>query len=80
VESACLKIYRNSDFWASLLILLFTVVVSVWAYVNWFGLFFFVGNYLGEYGTKLDIIYDDGVALDSKYSKYIFWNGTVTLG
>jgi len=37
-----------------------------------------VGNLLDEYGTKLEIIYDDESALDSTYSKYIFWNGTVT--
>ena len=39
-----------------------------------------VGNYLDEYGTKLDIIYDEGKALDATYSKYIFWNGTVISG
>jgi hypothetical protein len=37
-----------------------------------------VGNYLDEYGTKLDIIYDDGTAVDTTYSKCIFWNGTIT--
>jgi hypothetical protein len=35
-----------------------------------------VGNYLDEYGTNLDIIYDDGTVVDSLYSKYIYWNGT----
>ena len=37
-----------------------------------------VGNYLAEYGTNLDIIYDDGTAVDTLYSKYIYWNGTTT--
>jgi hypothetical protein len=32
------------EFWASLLILLLTVVFAAWAYVNWFGLSFFVGD------------------------------------
>ncbi|MCK5628813.1 hypothetical protein KAI12_05035, partial [Candidatus Bathyarchaeota archaeon] len=31
---------------------------------------------LETYGAKLDIIYDDGIALDETYQKYIFWNGT----
>ena len=35
-----------------------------------------VGNFLDEYKTKLDIIYDDELALDT-YSKYFFWNGTI---
>lgn len=39
-----------------------------------------VGNYLNEYGTKLDIIYDDELVLDATYSKYIYWNGTITSG
>jgi hypothetical protein len=30
-----------------------------------------------QYGTKLDIIYDDGIEVDKLYSKYIFWNGTI---
>jgi hypothetical protein len=46
MESACLKVFRSLDFWASLLILLFTVVVAAWVYVNWFGLSFFVGDLL----------------------------------
>ncbi|PVX26987.1 MAG: hypothetical protein CW716_04660 [Candidatus Bathyarchaeum sp.] len=37
-----------------------------------------VGNYLEEYGTNLDIIYDDGTAIETLYSKYIYWNGTTT--
>ncbi len=32
---------------------------------------------LEEYGTSLDIIYDDGIEFDKLYSKYIFWNGTI---
>ena len=35
-----------------------------------------LGFYLSEYGSKLDIIYDDGLALDSTYTEYFFWNGT----
>jgi hypothetical protein len=38
-----LKHYRNSEFWASLLILLVTVFFSVVAYVRWYSLGFFVG-------------------------------------
>ncbi len=38
-----------------------------------------VGNYLYEYATKLDILYDDGTALGTTYSKYVYWNGTITL-
>lgn len=44
LEGSCLKYYRNSEFWASLLILLFTVIFSVWAFVNWYSLSFFVGD------------------------------------
>ena len=29
-----------------------------------------------EYGSKLDVIYDDGLELDNTYKEYIFWNGT----
>jgi len=32
---------------------------------------------LEQYGSKLDIIYDEGLELDSTYSKYIIWNGTI---
>jgi hypothetical protein len=32
---------------------------------------------LEQYGSKLDIVYDDGLKLDSTYSKYVFWNGTI---
>ena len=39
-----------------------------------------VGNLLDEYGTKLDIIYDDELVLDGTYSKYIYWNGTIISG
>ena len=35
-----------------------------------------LGFYLSEYGSKLDVIYDDGLALDSTYEEYFFWNGT----
>jgi len=39
-----LKIYRKLEFLTSLLMLLFTLVVSVWAYDNWVSLSFFVGD------------------------------------
>ncbi len=39
-----LKHYRNSEFWASLLILLVTVFFSAVAYVRWYSLGFFVGS------------------------------------
>jgi len=32
---------------------------------------------LEQYGSKLDIIYNDGLQLDNTYDKYIFWNGTI---
>ena len=35
-----------------------------------------LGFYLNEYGSKLDIIYDDGLVLDDTYEEYFFWNGT----
>jgi hypothetical protein len=35
-----------------------------------------LGNLLDQYKDKLDVIYDDGLALDSTYGKYFFWNGT----
>jgi hypothetical protein len=35
-----------------------------------------LGGFLKQYGTRLDIIFDDGLRLDKTYSKYIFWNGT----
>ena len=38
-----------------------------------------LGSFLEEYGTKLDIIYDDDIKYDEVYSKYIFWNGTIIL-
>ena len=38
-----------------------------------------LGNLIGQYGTKLDIIYDDKTAPNntSVYSRFMFWNGTV---
>ena len=36
-----------------------------------------LGFLLEQHGKKLDIIYDDGLKLDSTYNKYVFWNGTV---
>jgi hypothetical protein len=39
-----------------------------------------LGFFLEEYGTKLDIIYDDNVTFNEVYSKYIFWNGTIISG
>ena len=35
-----------------------------------------VGALLVEYGSKLDIIYDDGLELDHIFAQYFFWNGT----
>jgi len=37
-----------------------------------------VGNALGKYGGKLDVIYDDGLtaANTAMYGQLIFWNGT----
>jgi hypothetical protein len=39
-----------------------------------------VGTLLDEYGTRLDIIYDDGITFGNTYSQYIFWNGTIISG
>ncbi len=39
-----MKIYRKPEFWVSVLILLFTVIFSAVAFVNWFSLSFFVGD------------------------------------
>ncbi len=38
-----------------------------------------LGSLLGQYETKLDIIYDDGLnsSNTNAYSKLIFWNGTI---
>ncbi len=36
-----------------------------------------LGSMLEEYGTDLDIIYDDGIEFDKLYGKYVFWNGTI---
>jgi hypothetical protein len=36
-----------------------------------------LGTLLEEYGTKLDIIYDDNVEYNELYRQYIFWNGTI---
>ena len=36
-----------------------------------------LGEFLKQYGTGLDIIYDDNLTVDQTYSKYIFWNGTI---
>ena len=36
-----------------------------------------LGKLLDQFGAKLDIIYDDDLELDSTYSKYVFWNGTI---
>ena len=36
-----------------------------------------LGYFLEEYGTNLDVIYDDGIDFDKLYAKYIFWNGTI---
>ena len=36
-----------------------------------------LGEFLRQYGTALDIIYDDNLVVDQTYSKYFFWNGTI---
>jgi hypothetical protein len=36
-----------------------------------------LGVLLEQHGKKLDIIYDEGLKLDSSYTKYVFWNNTV---
>jgi len=36
-----------------------------------------LGALLTKYENRLDIIYDDEIALDATYSRYIFWNNTV---
>ena len=36
-----------------------------------------LGSLLEEYGTKLDIIYNDDVKFNEVYRKYIFWNGII---
>jgi hypothetical protein len=36
-----------------------------------------LGEFLVQYGTRLDVIYDDSLIVDQIYSKYIFWNGTI---
>jgi len=35
-----------------------------------------LGVLLKEYGSKLDVVYDDGLELDDTYKQYFFWNGT----
>ena len=40
-----------------------------------------LGKLLQQYGSKLDVIYDDGIDYDGLgYGKFIFWNGTVLGG
>ena len=36
-----------------------------------------LGTLLEKHGSKLDVIYDDDLALDNTYKKYFFWNGTI---
>jgi hypothetical protein len=38
-----------------------------------------LGKLLEQYGAKLDIVYDDGLKLDSTYSRYLFWNDTSSI-
>ena len=38
-----------------------------------------LGEFLKQYGQRLDVIYDDDLSVDQTYSKYIFWNGTIIL-
>ena len=44
MEATSLKIYRKPEFWVAVLILLFTVIFSAVAFVNWIRLSFFVGD------------------------------------
>jgi hypothetical protein len=39
-----------------------------------------LNSLLAQYGTRLDIIYDDGIepGNTSEYNEFVFWNGTVT--
>jgi hypothetical protein len=36
-----------------------------------------LGALLREYGSKLDVIYDDELDMDHTYEQYFFWNGTI---
>lgn len=36
-----------------------------------------LGSLLEEYGTDLDIIYENNLKLDDFYREYVFWNGTI---
>ncbi len=36
-----------------------------------------LGEFLAQYGKKLDVIYDDMLTMNEPYNKYIFWNGTI---
>ena len=38
-----------------------------------------LNNLIEQYGTKLDIIYDDGIESNNTdvYERFVFWNGTV---
>ena len=42
-----------------------------------FEISYHLGVLLEQYGTTMDIIYDDELELNETYSKYIFWNGTI---
>lgn len=36
-----------------------------------------LGRALEQYGTRLDIVYENGLELNGNYSRYVFWNGTI---
>ncbi len=36
-----------------------------------------LGHQLKEYGTNLDIIYDEEKEIDGTYEQYVYWNGTI---
>jgi hypothetical protein len=35
-----------------------------------------LGALLKQYGSRLDVVYDDGLELDNTYETFYFWNGT----
>lgn len=44
MEVSSFKIYKKPEFWVTVLILLFTLIFSTVAFINWFSLLFFVGD------------------------------------
>ncbi|UCC58249.1 MAG: hypothetical protein JSW14_07870 [Candidatus Bathyarchaeum sp.] len=48
-----MKYYRDSEFWLSLIILVFVILFSTIAYIRWYSLTFFVGPYLFTHWLSL---------------------------